>query len=93
MLSREELKEGLKEMGHPDPSDATVSAMLEAAEMGNEQEINLEDFKILWKNKDDSWDWGAAAVGWLASIGSLIDSAVAAPGPTQGDAAAPPAAV
>ena len=55
MLSREELKEGLKEMGHPDPSDATVSAMLEAAEMGNEQEINLEDFKILWKNNRSIW--------------------------------------
>ena len=46
MLSREELKEGLKEMGHPDPSDATVSAMLEAAEMGNEQRV-YTSFAIL----------------------------------------------
>ena len=67
-LDREELRASLVAMGHPDPSDATIQIMLEAVSMPNAQEINLEEFEIIWKHKDSSWDWGTQVSSWFSSL-------------------------
>ena len=42
--------------------------MLEAVSMPNAQEINLEEFEIIWKHKDSSWDWGTQVSSWFSSL-------------------------
>ena len=68
-LNKDELKNGLREMGHSDPSDVTVTKMLTAVGLENQDKISLEDFEIMWKNKPED---GGTFAGFLESLGSSI---------------------
>jgi len=68
-LNKYELVNGLCEMGHPDPSEATVSKMLAAVGLENQEKISLEDFEIMWKNKPED---GGTFAGFLDSLGSSL---------------------
>lgn len=56
-LDRLELIIGLIDMGVPDASLSMVEDMLQEAGMPHTKEINMEEFKVLWKNSK-KFSWG-----------------------------------
>jgi Ca2+-binding EF-hand superfamily protein len=68
-LDKNDLVQGLIEMGHSDPSVATVVKMLAAVGLEDQGKISLEDFEIMWKNKPED---SSTFAGFLDALGSSL---------------------
>jgi hypothetical protein len=68
-LDKNDLVQGLIEMGHSDPSVATVVKMLAAVGLEDQDKITLEDFEIMWKNKPED---SSTFAGFLDALGSSL---------------------
>ena len=69
-LDRAELRAALKGLGHPDPSDEAVDALLIKLRLGEKDELDLDDFERLWMYSpaDGAWSFRGTDPGAVAGF-------------------------
>ena len=75
-LDKMELIVGLRDLKHPSPTLATVEELMAAVGLEDADDVTVEEFEIMWKNKpaEGGWDFASASLNSLLAAPSALVS-------------------